>query len=99
GADAASGEGPRVRPCRGGGAGGSRGRRRPRVARALRRAHPADEDARRRPRAAAARAARLGREQAVAVAADAALVPERDEVEVRAHAQVALELLPLSEVL
>ena len=58
GADAAPGEGPRVRPRRRRRAGGHRRRRRPGPARALRRAHAADEDARRRPRAAAARAAR-----------------------------------------
>ena len=95
----AAGEGPRVRPRRRGRAGSRRGRRRPRPARALRRAHAADEDARRRPRAAVARRPRLGRQQAVAVAPHAALVPERDEVEVRAHPQVALQLLPLPEVL
>ena len=38
-------------------------------------------------------------QQAVAVAPRAALVPQRDEVEVRAHPQVALHLLPLAEVL
>ena len=55
-ADAARGEGPRVRPRRRRRAGADR-RARAGPARALRRADPADEDARRRPRAAAARRA------------------------------------------
>src|SRR5262249_9947839 len=84
-------------------AGGGRGRRRPRAARALRRADAADEDARRRSLAAAARTARLdpalGRHHAVSVAPHPALVPQRDEIEVGTHPWVALHLLPLPEVL
>src|SRR5207248_6490926 len=101
GADPATGEGSRVRPRGGAGAGGGRRRRGPRAARALRRADAADEDARRRPRTAAARAARrlaVREEQAVAVAPHAALVPERDEVEVGSHPRVALQLAPPLEV-
>ena len=49
---------PRVRPRRRRRAGRDCGRRRPRPARALRRAHAPDEDARRRPRAPAAGSAR-----------------------------------------
>ncbi len=56
-------------------------------------------DARRRPLAPVARTARLGAKQAVPVAAHTALVAERDEIEVGAHPQVALQLLPLPEVL
>src|SRR5438874_8450387 len=37
-------------------------------------------------------------EQAVAVAPDPALVPQRGEIEVGAHPRVALQLLPLPEV-
>ena len=83
GADAARGEGARVRPRRAGRAGGDRGRRSRGPACALRRPHARDEDARRGARGAAAAGApvRLSRRDRLSLSPT--IVPAPPEAGVR----------------